>query len=371
MLAATADAERPWTRAIRRGRVASLHGIGAPGRSDASGRALPRPASRGDTVVTFHPDLRAARFIPNVPASPRIIRAMRRAGARMQPPPAPDDVRIEEVTVPGPAGAPDVRVRLYRPVAAPIATTSADDATAPAPAPALLWIHGGGFVQGSPIQDEASSIGFVRALGITVAAPTYRLSPDVVAPAALEDAYAALTWLFRNAGDLGIDAERIAVGGASAGAGLAAGLVLLAHDRGEVRPAFQLLVYPMLDDRTVVRDDHDTTGVRIWSPALNRYGWTSYLGCEPGGADVSPYAAPARRDELAGLPPAWIGVGTLDLFHDEDVRHAERLNAAGVPTELVLVDGAFHGFDAIFRTRPVSRAFYEEQVSALRRALLD
>lgn len=321
-------------------------------------------------MATFHPDLRVGRFIPNIPASPRIIRAMRRAGARMTPPPAPDDVRIEEVTVPGPAGAPDVRLRLYRPVAPAAGGTGSATGAAAAPSPALLWIHGGGFVQGSPIQDEASSIGFARALGITVAAVTYRLSPDVTAPAALEDAYAGLTWLFGHADELGIDAGRIAVGGASAGAGLAAGLVLLAHDRGEVRPAFQLLVYPMLDDRTVVRTDHDTRGVRIWSPALNRYGWTSYLGHEPGRAEVSPHAAPARRDDLTGLPPAWIGVGTLDLFHDEDLRYAERLNAAGVPTEVVVIDGAFHGFDAIFRDKPVSRAFYEEQVAALRAALL-
>ena len=149
--------------------------------------------------------------------------------------------------------------------------------------------------------------------------------------------------------------ERIAIAGASAGGGLAATLAIYAHDKGEVRPAFQLLVYPMLDDRTVTRADHDTRNVRVWTPKSNRFGWTSYLGAEPGSTGVSPYAAAARREDLSGLPPAWIGVGQIDLFHDEDVEYARRLVEAGVACTLSIVPGAFHGFDAVFRKAAVTR----------------
>ncbi len=251
-----------------------------------------------------------------------------------------------------------VSLRIYRP--RELAT----------PAPALFWTHGGGFIQGSPSQDEVANIAFARELGITVVAARYRLAPEHPFPAAIDDLYAGLTWLFDEAEARGIDPTRIAIGGASAGAGLTAALALVAHDRDEVRPAFQLLVYPMLDDRTVLRTDIDHKPLRMWSPGSNRFGWASYLGRRPGSADVSPYAAPARRDDLSGLPPAWIGVGTLDLFHDEDLEYARRLEAAGVPCEVHIVEGAFHGFDAVFRKAGVTRAFWEEQARALRAALL-
>jgi acetyl esterase/lipase len=307
-------------------------------------------------MPVFHPDLAAGRFIPPFSFGPRLARMMRKGKPSV--PRTPDDVLIEEVLVPATDVVPAVSLRVYRP-----------KAPAPAPMPALFWIHGGGFIGGSPEQDERTSIAFVRELGMTVVAPRYRLSPDHAAPAALHDAYAGLRWLFEHAAERGIDAGRIAVGGASAGAGLTAGLVLLAHDLGEVTPAFQLLVYPMLDDRTVTRTDLDTKHVRVWTPGSNRFAWTSYLGHEPGGDDVSPYAAPARREDLSGLPPTWIGVGTLDLFHDEDVRYAERLVEAGVPCELFLVEGAFHGFDALFTKAGVTDEFWREQARALRAGL--
>ena len=175
--------------------------------------------------------------------------------------------------------------------------------------------------------------------------------------------------LHANAAALGVDPERIAVGGNSAGGGLAAGLALLAHDRREVPVRFQLLVYPMLDDRTVTRADVDASALRVWSVESNRYGWTSYLGQAPGGDAVSPYAAPARRGELVGLPPAWIGVGTLDLFHDEDVAYAGKLEAAGVACALTVIPGAYHGFDVMAPKARVSRAFRDAQLQALRVAL--
>ena len=308
-------------------------------------------------MPTFHPDLAVGRFLPPVTHGPRLLKLLSRIPVRGVE--IPDDILVEDVSVPGTDGAPDVFLRVYRPRSLRTA------------APALFWIHGGGFILGHPFQDEVANIDFARTLGITVAAVRYRLGPEHPSPAAVEDAYAALTWLFAHADQRLIDPTRIEVGGASAGGGLAAGLVLYAHDRGEVEPAFQLLVYPMLDDRTVLRTDMDTRNVRMWTPGSNRFGWTSYLGAEPGSADVSPYAAPARRASLAGLPPAWIGVGTLDLFHDEDLVYAERLAASGVPCELLVVDGAFHGFDAAFRKAEVSKDFHRAQAAALRGALFE
>jgi acetyl esterase/lipase len=305
-------------------------------------------------MSAFHPELARGRFIPTIPMGPRTSRVMRQA--KQKPPATPDDMLIEEVRIPGPAGNSSVRLRIYRPK------------SLVEPAPALFWLHGGGYVTGSPEQDERTSIAFARELGITVIAGTYRLAPDHQAPAAVEDAYAGLSWVFAHAAERGIDPARIAIGGASAGAGLAAGLALYAHDRGEVTPVFQLLEYPMLDDRTVIRADHDTRNARMWNARNNRFGWSAYLGQEPGGDGVSPYAAPARREDLTGLPPAWIGVGTLDIFHDEDVEYARRLNESGVACELVVIPGAFHGFDVAFKKAKVSRDFWAAQHAALRAA---
>lgn len=223
-------------------------------------------------------------------------------------------------------------------------------------------------VLGDHLQDAAANIVMARTLGITVASVRYRLSPAHPAPAALEDVYAALEWLHKNAAVRRIDPARIAIGGASAGAGLAAGVTLMAYDRGQLPVSFQLLAYPMIDDRTVTRTDLDTQPVRVWTPASNRFAWTSYLGHQPGTGAVSAYAAPARREDLAGLPPAWIGVGSLDLFLDEDTRYAERLDAAGVPITLEIIPGAFHGFDLVFPKKDVSKRFLQSQVNALESA---
>ena len=307
----------------------------------------------------FHPDLAVGRFIPPFSFGPRLARLARKGTPG---PPSPSDgVEVEELTVPGPPGAPEVLLRVFRPTRSPGAPADR--------VPALLWVHGGGLIVGSPGIDDRTNIKFARELGIVVAAVRYRLAPDSPAPAAVEDVYAGLLGLVADADRLGVAVDRIAVGGASAGGGLAAAAVLLAHDRGEVRPAFQLLVYPMLDDRTVTRTDLDTRHVRVWTQKSNRYGWTSYLGRDPGGADVSPYAAAARREDLSGLPPAWIGVGSLDLFHDEDLTYARRLNDAGVRCAFYLVPGAFHGFDALFGKAGVSMEFWREQARALREGL--
>jgi acetyl esterase/lipase len=300
--------------------------------------------------MSFHPDLRLGRFIPGFSFGPRLAAFLQKRAKRGRLPQL-SDLTVEDVDEQG------ASLRLYQPK------------HLTGPAPALLWIHGGGYIFGQPEQDEAMNVAFARELGITVAAIRYRFGPTHPAPAAVEDAYAALKWLHANAARLNVDPARIAIGGASAGGGLTASLALYAHDRHEIRPAFQLLVYPMVDDRTVTRTDVDERFVRVWTTGSNAWAWGAYLGHAPGVATTSPYAAAARRDDLSGLPPAWVGVGTNDLFHDEDVAYARRLQQAGVPCALYLVPGAFHGFDAIFRNAPVTRAFFQEQVRVLRQAL--
>lgn len=266
-------------------------------------------------------------------------------------------VLVEERRVPGPEGAPEVRVLVFLPE------------QAARPLPALLWIHGGGYVMGSAEQNDPEARAFAEAAGCAVVAVDYRLAPETPFPGAVEDCYAALRWLQASAAELGVDAGRIAVGGSSAGGGLAACLALLARDRGEVPLAFQLLIHPMLDDRTgSSAEPHPHAGEFVWTPEANRFGWSALLGREPGGADVSPYAAAARAERLEGLPPTFISVGALDLFVEEDMEYARRLIRAGVPTELHVYPGAFHGFMGVAEAR-VTQAYVRDSLGALRRAL--
>jgi acetyl esterase/lipase len=299
----------------------------------------------------FHPDLALfARFLPRFSFGPQLLKLIRRLARDDAAPRCTPGVHASLREIPGARTA-----RVFVP----------DGATQPMPA--MLWVHGGGFIIGSPAQDDAVATMFARELGMTVVMPSYRLAPEHPFPAAIDDLYASLQWLHANAEALRVRADRIVIAGASAGGGLAAGLTLMARDREEVPVAFQLLVYPMLDDQTVGKTI-DGTNHRLWTAESNRFGWTSYLGRAPGGEDVSAYAAPARAGSLAGLPPTWIGVGTFDLFHDEDVAYAKRLEAAGVPVELEVVPGVFHGFDALQRANVV-KAFRARQIAALRRAL--
>jgi acetyl esterase/lipase len=265
-------------------------------------------------------------------------------------------ISMSERFVPGPQGAPDVRVLVYHP--SKVST----------PLPALLWIHGGGYVLGSADQDDLQVKSIVSAVGCAAVSVDYRLAPETPHPGPVEDCYAALKWLYTNANELNVDANRIAIGGASAGGGLTAGLGLLTRDRGEVPLLFQLLIYPMLDDRTVtVAEPHPYTGEYIWTPDANRFGWTALLGQEPGSPDVSPYAAAARAKHLEGLPPTFISVGSLDLFLEEDLEYARRLMRAGVPTELHVYPGAFHGFNMMASAK-ISQSFVRDQLNALVRA---
>ncbi|WP_434212555.1 alpha/beta hydrolase fold domain-containing protein [[Pseudomonas] boreopolis] len=230
--------------------------------------------------------------------------------------------------------------------------------------PVLLWLHGGGYVLGSATADDRLCARLAAAAGIAVAALDYRLAPEHPCPLALQDGHAALVWLQVQADALGLDAARFAVGGASAGGGLAAALAQWAHDRPGPKPVFQLLLYPMLDDRTE-SPPQPHQGEWIWGADSNRAGWAAYLGDLP----RAQAPVPARRDDLAGLPPAWIGCGMLDLFHAEDRVYAERLRAAGVPCEWVEVAGAYHGFDISAARAAPSLDWFERQVCALRRVL--
>lgn len=221
----------------------------------------------------------------------------------------------------------------------------------------LLWIHGGGLVIGSAKLDDRLCGETAHQLGVTVVSVDYRLAPKHPFPAAIDDSHAAWQWMVAHARELGLDADRLAVGGQSAGGGLAACLVHRLHDEG-VTVAAQWLFCPMLDDRTAADRAHDATKHYIWNNRSNLVGWSSYLGAAPGGATIPPYAVAARREDLAGLPPAWIYTSDIELFHDEDLEYARRLEAAGVDVTLEVVHAAPHGFEAWATDTPLAQQLF-------------
>jgi acetyl esterase/lipase len=234
------------------------------------------------------------------------------------------------------------------------------------PAGALLWIHGGGLVMGTPEVGNDVCSRIADELGIAVVSVDYRLAPEFPFPTGLEDCVTALGWLHDHADDLGIDPARVAVGGDSAGGGLAACVAQVALDRGGLPVCFQLLQYPMLDDRTPLFHDLDAL---LWTNASNRFAWTAYLGHAPDLVEDRPYASASRRDDLSGLPPAWIGIGEIDLFHREAVAYADRLRAAGVTCELDVVPGMYHAAERTAPKAESMQAFSTRMVTALGNAL--
>jgi acetyl esterase/lipase len=263
--------------------------------------------------------------------------------------PGRDELVISDQFIPGPEGAPDVGVRIYD---APGRTD---------PAPCLVYFHGGGFIAGDLDTEDVRCVRLANDVVCVVVSVDYRLAPQHPFPAAIDDCYAALLWTASMVENLGIDATRLGVGGPSAGGALAAAIALMARDRGGPALAFQLLVYPCLDDRA------QTVSMRfVGTPIVDggsiAWLWNAYLGEDR--SNVSPYAAPARADELGGLPPAYVMTAELDPLRDEGIEYAMRLLHAGVSVELHQFAGAFHGFDLL--PTALSRRAADEQVDWLR-----
>jgi acetyl esterase/lipase len=268
-----------------------------------------------------------------------------------------DGVETEDRLVPGFEREPEVAVRLYRP-------TGRDEAL-----PALLWMHGGGWVLGNLELDDLMAKQLAKDVGCVVVAVNYRLAPEHVFPAALHDCRAALEWLADHADTMRVDRSRIAIGGASAGGNLAAALALMARDQGGFMPAFQLLIYPALDNRNVEPASDMRPDGLFWTRENGLLAWRAYLGREPASADVSLYAAPIHATNLEGLPPAYIPVPELDFLLDENIDYARRLSAAGVATELHVYPGAFHAFDVFGAGARIAQQFSADRDAVLRRAL--
>lgn len=272
--------------------------------------------------------------------------------------PAPEftTVTSTDVRVPGPGGG-DVPVRLYRP---------AGQEAAQAASAALLYLHGGGFVTGDIDTEAAGAAGLVEELGIVVASVEYRLAPEHPYPAALDDCLAALGWLHGEAGSLGVDPARIGVIGQSAGGGLAAAVALRARDEGGPALCFQFLGIPELDDRLETASMRTFTDTPMWNRPNAELSWKYYLGSLAG---PTPYhAAPARAENLRGLPPAYISAMEFDPLRDEAIDYAARLLQSGVSAELHVYPGTFHGASAVPGTA-VSRRLHAETLDALRRGL--
>jgi acetyl esterase/lipase len=277
------------------------------------------------------------------------------------------DVPVEEKYIPSTSGIPDVRIYVI-------------NAKPGAARPGIVHMHGGGFVLGTARDSVVGLQWLATQLDCAIITVDYRLAPETRYAGSIEDNYAGLHWMYLHAAELGVDPARIAVMGESAGGGHAALLAITARDRGDVPVMFQCLIYPMLDDRTAsTRQPSNSNMGRIsWSPGSNRFGWESFLGQLPGTDTVPAAAVPARTASLAGLPPAFIGVGSIDLFADEDIEYAHRLVDAGIQTELIVVPGAFHGFDTVGEKGspfspsggppPVATNFTAAKVDALKRA---
>lgn len=304
-------------------------------------------------AARLHPELRSIfRFVPNLPiGAPWRIRGIRKAMSLLPAFAVPSGMRLEIVDL-----APGAGVRVFTP------TGGGNGA-------ALLFIHGGGMVIGSASQEDARCAQIAEDLGVIVVSVEHRLAPEHPFPAPMDDCFAAWQWLQREAPARGIDPARIAIGGQSAGGGLAAGLAQRLRDESEMQPVAQWLFCPMLDDRTAARPELDLLDHFLWNNGSNLVGWRSYLGAEPGQDTAPAYAAPSRRSDLAGLPPAWIGTGEIELFFDEDRAYAAALDAAGVDCTLDAVPGAPHAFESVGAATSVAKD-YSARAQAWLRARL-
>jgi acetyl esterase/lipase len=310
-------------------------------------------------TYAFDPEIAAAiSMLPQTDFSdlPAARRQIRELGATMLGEPDTTGITVREELVPGPDGAPDVRVRIYVPerIAAPAA---------------VFGVHGGGFITGDLEMGHPGYLRLARELGVVVVAVDYRLAPEAPFPAGLEDCFAALVWTAKHASELGVDPARIVIHGGSAGGGLCAGLALLARDRGGPAIAFQYLGIPELDDRLDTPSMRAFVDTPLWNRPKAEYSWDCYLGEGVRGTEGVPvYAAPARATDLTNLPPAYISAMEFDPLRDEGIAYAHALLAAGVTVELHLFPGTFHG-SAMVEHATVSKREAAERLAVLARAL--
>lgn len=322
-----------------------------------------QPTGPTDPMEIVNPELRPAlnqvsQFLSRLKYNDASLPETRRLMRATSPAPL-DSPPVTEHLIPGAKGQPDVRVY----VAGDLAGSSK---------PALLHIHGGGFV----VSRAKDSLRAIQEMAVrhdcVVVTVDYRLAPETRFPGSLEDIYTALRWVHHRAKDLGVDTRRIAVKGESAGAGHAAALAIAVRDRGEFSLCLQVLLYPMLDDRTgSTKCLPDQYGRYVWNAEANRYGWTSLLGVPAGSTQVPKNAVPAREKDLTGLAPAFIGAGSIDLFAPEDIEYAQRMMMDGDAAELIVVPGAYHGFDVLAPDASISKQFTAAWNDAIRRAFTE
>lgn len=304
-----------------------------------------------DPATLIHPELRemVKLFTERMPAraafTAESLVTARTFSKNFMPKPLASPT-FEEKAIPGRASAPEVKLVVIG--------QKADGSKRPA----VIFIHGGGYILGSAMGEIVSAQALAAELDCLVVSVDYRLAPETRFPGSLEDNYAALSWVYANAETLGVDRKRIAIVGGSAGGGHAAALAIAARDRGEIPVCYQVLIYPMLDDRTgSTHQPPSFIGTYNWKAGDNKFGWTSLLGVPAGSSSVPKGAVPARVEDLSGLPPAFVGVGSLDLFVEEDMAYAQRLVQAGVPTKMLVVPGAIHGFDQMAAQTRIAKEF--------------
>ncbi|MEM6296867.1 MAG: alpha/beta hydrolase [Myxococcota bacterium] len=320
------------------------------------------PTAHAAQLARLDPQSRAAldvllQTLPNglqgipIPERRQAFNAFIEASAAAYP--EVPNVEMEERTIPSLDGASEIQARVYRPTGAS------------AKRPALYYIHGGGMVVGSLDVGAYACRVFATELQAVVVNINYRLAPEHPYPAAVEDCYAGLVWMGENADALGIDTDRIAIYGESAGGGLTVATTLLTMDRNGPSPCYVMAIYPMLDDRHETPSSHQITALGVWDRDASVEAWAAYLN----GAEADGYAAPARRTDVKGFPSTFIDVGTEDTFRDEDIAFASKLMAAGTPTELHVNPGAFHSSELMAPTSPLNQRIVERRLAALKENL--
>ncbi|MGW7417882.1 alpha/beta hydrolase [Streptomyces sp. NPDC054863] len=328
------------------------------------GQGFPAPQAAPPFDPELHVALRALSEESRAPITPENLAARQQRDASARPRPTADDLRddgrfeVTELCVPGLRGGPDVTLVSARP------------AGLAGPLPLLYYLHGGAMIMGNAWSVLPRILReWALPLELAVLSVEYRLAPQAQYPAPLEDCYAGLVWAAGHADDLGIDANRIIVGGKSAGGGLAAALALLARDRGGPGVLGQLLLCPMLDDRASTFSSRQMSGLGIWDLTSHATVWQAVLGDRYGAEDLPPYAAPSRATDLSGLPPAYIEVGSAEMFRDEDMVYANAIWQAGGSAELHVWPGAYHGFDGMAPKAALSRDARDARTRWLRRLL--